>query len=149
MVHKKGTAVRTHRTYQPIIPNGKTQKEQTRPIELNHRSSPRVSAYSSGRHWLPKLSRPDPCSVDFRREAPKFFFFFCCGFWGGFYRPFFPKENPPKKKSTRKSPAKFTQSFGSEEFPSDVCRSFCLTNSRPQHFVQQKRCIYSAMHCDT
>ena len=52
-------------------------------------------------------SRPDSCSVDFGRETPKFRFEFCGGFFGGFFPPIFPKEKGPKK-STEKSPAKFT-----------------------------------------
>ena len=46
------------------------------------------------------LSRPDPCSVDFGPETPKFRFENCRGFLGGFFPPFFPRKkarkNPPK-----------------------------------------------------
>ena len=50
-----------------------------------------------------QMSRPDPCSVDFGREAPKFRFEFCRGFFDGFFPPVFSKEKGPKK-STKKSP---------------------------------------------
>ena len=49
------------------------------------------------------LSRPDPCSVDFGRETPKFRFEFCRGFFGGFFAPMFSKEKGPKK-STKNPP---------------------------------------------
>ena len=56
-------------------------------------------------------SRPDPCSVDFGREAPKFWFEFCCGFWSGLVPPvFFPRKKAPKnstKNPPRNSPRKF------------------------------------------
>ena len=41
-------------------------------------------------------SRPDPFSVDFGRETPKFRFEFCRGFLGGFFPPVFSKEKGPK-----------------------------------------------------
>ena len=49
------------------------------------------------------FSRPDPCSVDFGREAPKFWFEFCRGFLGGFFPPVFSKEKGPTK-STKNPP---------------------------------------------
>ena len=61
-------------------------------------------------------SRPDPCSVDFGRETPKFRFEFCHGFFGGFFSAVFSKEKGPKK-STKKSPAKFTQDFVQKSSP--------------------------------
>ena len=45
---------------------------------------------------LPKLSRPDPCSVDFSRKTPKFRFEFCRGFFCGFFPPVLSKEKGPK-----------------------------------------------------
>ena len=54
--------------------------------------------------------------MDFRRESPKFWFEFCCGFWGGFFLSVFRKEDGPKK-STKKSPTKFTQSFVRKNSP--------------------------------
>ena len=45
-------------------------------------------------------SRPDPCSVDFGPETPKFCFENCRGFWVDFFLLFFPRKkarkNPPK-----------------------------------------------------
>ena len=57
----------------------------------------------NGLAW--NLKRPDPCSVDFGRETPKFWFEFCCGFLDGFFLLFFPRQ---RQKNNRKSPAKFT-----------------------------------------
>ena len=57
---------------------------------------------------------------------------FCRGFLSGFLPPVFSKgkKRPQKKKSTKKSPAKFTQDICSEKFPSDFCRSLFLINQQ-------------------
>ena len=72
---------------------------------------------------LPKLSRPDSCSVDFGRETPKFRFEFCCGFFGGFFPPIFSKEkaqkNPPKNP-----PQNFTWDFVRKNSPRISAEAF-------------------------
>ena len=69
------------------------------------------------------FSRPDPCSVDFGREAPKFRFEFCRGFFGGFFPPIFPRKkaqkNPPKNP-----PAKFTRDFVRKNSPRISAEAF-------------------------
>ena len=69
------------------------------------------------------LSRPDSCSVDFGRETPKFRFEICRGFFGGFFPPVLSKEKGPKK-STEKSPAKFTWDFVRENSPRISAEAF-------------------------
>ena len=77
-----------------------------------------------------KLSRPDPCGVDFGGETPKFSFEFCHGFFGGFFPPVFSKEKGPKK-STKKSTAKFTQDFVWKNSPRISAEAFSfLINSK-------------------
>ena len=59
--------------------------------------------YSHPCKYRKRFSRPDPCSVDFGRETPKFRFEFCRGFFGGFFPPIFSKKKGPKK-STKNPP---------------------------------------------
>ena len=76
-----------------------------------------------------KLSRPDSCSVDVGREAPKFWFEFCCGFWVDFFS---------KEKGRQKIPRKIHPGICSEKFPSDFCRSLVLTNC-PDKLTSHRR----------
>ena len=69
--------------------------------------------------------RPDPCSVDFGCEAPKFWFEFCRGFLGRFFPPVFSKEKGPKNPP--KNPPQIHLRHCSERFPSDFCRNLLLT----------------------
>ena len=73
-----------------------------------------------------KMSRLDPCSVDFGRETPKFRFEFCRGFFGGFFPRILSKEKSPEKIH-QKIPRKIHPGLCSEKFPSDFCRSLFLT----------------------
>ena len=51
------------------------------------------------------MSRPDPCSVDFGCEAPKFWFGFCYGFFVWIFSScFFSKEKRPEKIKSTKNP---------------------------------------------
>ena len=71
----------------------------------------------------PLSSRPDPCSVDFGPETPKFRFENCRGFLCGFFPPVFSKEKGPKK-STKKSTAKFTREFVRKNSPRISAEAF-------------------------
>ena len=63
-------------------------------------------------------TRPDPCSVDFGREAPKPRFEFYRGFLGGsFLLFFFQRESPQKSPQQKNSPARFTQKAVQENSP--------------------------------
>ena len=75
------------------------------------------------------FSRPDPCSVDFGRETPKFRFEFCRGFLGIFSSCFFQGKRP--EKIHQKIPRKNHQGLCSEKFPSDFCRSLLLSVLKP------------------
>ena len=75
----------------------------------------------------PKDSRPDPCSVDFGREALKFWCEFCRGFLGGFFPPVFFQGKTPEK--IHQILRKIHPGLGSEKFPSDFCRSLFLTKT--------------------
>ena len=61
--------------------------------------------------------------MDFGRETPKFRFEFCRGFFGGFFPHIFFKEKGPKK-STKKSPTKFTQDFVWKKAPRISAEAF-------------------------
>ena len=71
------------------------------------------------------LSRPDPCSVDFGPETPKFCFENCRGFLGGFFSPVFSKKKRPEKIH-QKIHGKIHPGTRSEKFPSDFCRTLFL-----------------------
>ena len=73
-----------------------------------------------------KLSRPDPCSVDFGHETPKFRFEFCHGFFGGFSPPIFSKEKKARKNPPKKSPARFTRDFVRKNSPRISAEAFNL-----------------------
>ena len=77
--------------------------------------------------YTTELSRPDPCSVDFGPETPKFWFENRRGFLGGFFPPVFSKEEGPKK-STKKSTAKFTREFGRKNSPRISAEAFSWQN---------------------
>ena len=85
----------------------------------------------------PLQSRPDPCSVDFRRKTPKFRFEFCCGFLVDFFLIFFPR------KMARTNPPKNSPGLCSGKFPSDFCRGLFLTSARGElvrkHILAWKR----------
>ena len=66
------------------------------------------------------LSRPEPCSVDFGRETPKFWFEFCCGFLCVFL------QEKDTKNSEKKIPHKIHPEIDSHKCPSDFCRSLSL-----------------------
>ena len=56
-----------------------------------------LTPVGGGRVLKSRLSRPDSCSVDFGREAAKFWFEFCCGFLGWlFVLLFSPRKKAPK-----------------------------------------------------
>ena len=57
-----------------------------------------------------ELLRPDPCSVDFGRETPKFRF----AFWWGFF--------PPRKKGPKKSTKNLLQNSPRKCVPINFCR---------------------------
>ena len=72
------------------------------------------------------LSRPDPCSVDFGRETPKFLFKNCRGFFGGFFPPVLCPRKKARKNPQKKIHSKIHPGLCSEKFPSDFCRSLFL-----------------------
>ena len=82
------------------------------------------------------LSRPDPCSVDFGRETPKFRFELCRGLFGGFFTPIFFQGKRPEKIH-QKIPRKIHPGLCSEKFPSDFCRSW--GNPKQHMKLQQPR----------
>ena len=71
------------------------------------------------------ISRPDPCSVDFGPDAPKFRFENCCGFLGGFFLLIFFQVKRPEKVH-QKIPRRIHPGLCSDKFPSDFCRILCL-----------------------
>ena len=70
-----------------------------------------------------KFSRPDSCSVDFGRKAPKLGFEFCCGFSGGFFLLFVPRKKV-QKKPPKNPPQKSPGIFCRKNFPRISAEAF-------------------------
>ena len=87
-----------------------------------------------------KWSMPDPCSVDFGREAPKLRFEFCRGFLGGleFCRGFLPpilSKEKARKIHSKKSPAKFTRDFVRKNSPRISAEAFSWEMTTASTFI--------------
>ena len=87
-----------------------------------------------------KISRADPCSVEFHRETAKFCLEFCCGVLGGFFSWPCSKEKAPKKLH-QNTLANFKTEIRSEELPSDFCRSLLLIKSPSLARTPSSSCV--------
>ena len=81
-----------------------------------------------------KSSRPDPGSVDFGRESPKFRFEFCCGFLVDFFLLFF--QRTIGGKIHQKNPHKIHSGLCSEKFPFGFLQKPFLEKSRIMILLQ-------------